>query len=203
MNNTRSQAFLHKALSVAIVTLLCCGLGLAFQQTAEWSHLDFVEGRFSVSMPSKPEATSTVVDTAVGKLPLYTFCSASKVAQLMVSYADYPNEPSDAAQYENVLDGVRDGVLKGLEADLLIETRITLQGHPGREWRAIKAAGDVQIVFSWKVYLVGRRLYQMGAATTKADAEAADVQRFFNSFQLGLAPSQETAKPLRSAKIAE
>jgi hypothetical protein len=204
MNKARSQTVLYKTLSVAIVTLLCCGLGLAFQQTAEWSNLDFVEGRFSVSMPSKPEATSTVVDTAVGKLPLYTFGSASKVALLMVSYADYPNEPSDAAQNEKVLDGVRDGLLKGLEAEMLIETRITLQGHPGREWRAIRTAGDVDVVFSWKVYLVGRRLYQMGAATTKADAEAADVQRFFNSFQLtGVVPPQETAEPPRSAKVAE
>ncbi len=204
MKNTWPQTFLHKALSLTIVTLLCSSVGLAFQQTSEWSHLDSAEGRFSVSMPSKPEPTSRVVDTAVGKLPLYTFGSATRVAQLIVSYADYPSEPSDAAQYEKVLDGVRDGVLKGLDADLLIETRITLQGHPGREWRAIKAAGDVEIVFSWKVYLVGRRLYQLGAATTKADAEAPEVERFFNSFQLlGLVSPQETAKPPRSAKFAE
>ena len=194
MKNTWPQTFLNKTCSVAIVTLLCCGLGLAFQQTAEWSKLDSVEGRFSASMPSKPEPGTKDVDTAVGKLALYTFSSSNNVAQLMISYADYPNEPSNAAQYEKVLDGVRDGVLKGLGADLISETRVILKGHPGREMRARKMSGDVEIVFSWKVYLVGRRLYQMGAATTKADAEAPDVQRFFNSFQLISSPDQSAVE---------
>jgi hypothetical protein len=122
----------------------------------------------------------------------------------MISYADYPSEPSDAAQYEKVLDGMRNGLLKGLEVHLLLETKITLQGHPGREWRAMKMAGNVEVIFNWKVYLVGRRLYQMVAATTKADAESPDVQRFFNSFQIrNLPPPPEAAQPARSAKIAE
>jgi hypothetical protein len=204
MKNKWLQAFLHKMLSVAIVTLLCCGLGLAFQETAEWSNLDSVEGGFSVSMPSKPQLSTRDVDTAVGKLPLHTFNSASTVAELMISYADYPSEPSDAAEYEKVLDGMRKGLLKGLETNLLIETKITLQGHPGREWRAIKMAGDVEVVFNWKVYLVGRRLYQMVAATRKADAESPDVQRFFNSFRIrSLPPSPEATQPSRSAKVAE
>ncbi len=184
MRNTWLQTLLNKTCSVAIVGLLCCGWALAFQQTADWAKLDSVEGRFSVSMPTKPEAGTRDVDTAVGKLPLYTFNSANNVAQVIVSYADYPTEPSDAAQYEKVLDGVRDGLLRGLEADLISETRVILKSHPGRELRAKRMFGDVEIVFTWKIYLVGRRLYQMGAATTTADAEAPDVQKFFNSFQL-------------------
>ena len=190
--------FLNKTCSVAIFALLCCGWGLAFQQTAEWSKLDSVEGRFSASMPSKPEPGTLDVDTNFGKVSLYTFSSSSQVAQLVMSYADYPREPSDVAQYEKVLDGVRDGVLKGLKADLISETRVVLKNHPGRELRAKKMSGEVEIVFTWKMYLVGRRLYQLGAATTKADAEAPDLQRFFNSFQL-----METAKQPSNAKIAK
>lgn len=184
MKNTWPQTLLNKTCSVAIVTLLCCGLGLAFQQTAQWSKLDSVEGRFSVSMPSPPEPATRDVDTAVGKLALYSFGSSNNVTHVMISYADYPTQPSNAVQYEKVLDGVRDGVIKGLEADLISETQIILRSHPGRELRAKKMFGDVEIVFTWKIYLVGRRLYQMGAATTKADAEVPDVQTFFNSFQL-------------------
>lgn len=184
MTNTWIQTFLKKTCLVAIVTLLCCGWGLAFQQTAPWTKLDSVEGRFSVSMPSTPELVTRDVDTAVGKLALYTFGSSNKVAQVVISYADYPTVPNNVAQNERVLDGVRDGVLKGLEGDLISETRVILKGYPGRELRARKMFGDVEIVFTWKMYLVGRRLYQMGAATTKADVDVPDVQRFFNSFQL-------------------
>ena len=160
MKKTWSQTFIKKTCSVAIVGLLCCGWALAFQQTSDWAKLDSVEGRFSVSMRTKPEAGTRDVDTAVGKLPLYTFNSANDVAQVIVSYADYPMEPSDAAQYEKVLDGVRDGLLRGLEANLISETRVILKSHPGRELRAKRMFGDVEIVFTWKIYLVGRRLYK-------------------------------------------
>ena len=102
----------------------------------------------------------------------------------MLSYADYPNEASSVTQQEAVLDGVRGGVLKGLEAELMSETKVTLNGHPGREFRAKKLSEGSEVVFSWRILLVGRRLYQMGVVTTKADAESADIQKFFTSFQL-------------------
>ena len=173
-----------KIFAISIMILLLNGAGLAFQEGVEWPTLSTPEGRFSVLMPTKPETAVRDVDTAVGKLALYTFASSNNTGQFMLSYADYPNEVSNATQQETVLDGVRGGVLKGLEAELMSETKVTLKGHPGREFRAKKMSGDSELVFSWKMFLVGRRLYQMGVATTKADAESADIQKFFTSFQL-------------------
>jgi hypothetical protein len=146
--------------------------------------VDSAEGRFSVSMPSKPEQGERDVDSAVGKLKLHTFGASNDVGQFMVSYADYPTEAASAAQQESVLDGVRGGVLKGLQAELISETKVSTKGYPGRELRATKVTEGAEIVFSWKIFLVGRRLYQMAVATVKAEAESPDIQKFFISFQL-------------------
>lgn len=155
---------LKKTLAISIMILLLNGAGLAFQERVEWPTLSIAEGRFSVLMPTKPETGVRDVDTTVGKLALYTFASSNTIGYFLLSYADYPNEASTATQQEAVLDGVRGGVLKGLDAELISETRVTLRGHPGREFRAKKLSEGSEVVYSWKLFLVGRRLYQMGGS---------------------------------------
>jgi V8-like Glu-specific endopeptidase len=173
-----------KIYSIALVTVVCATFALAVQTPIEWVKVDSTEGRFTAVMPSKPDKGVREVDTAVGKLQLYTFGSSNNTGQFMLSYADYPSEATTATQQEAVLDGVRGGVLKGLQADLISETRVTIKGYPGRELRATKMTEDTEVVFSWKMFLVGRRLYQMGVVTVKADAGSPDIQKFFMSFQL-------------------
>ncbi len=176
---------LKKICSASLVLLLCSGFAFALQDTpVEWSKVDSIEGRFSVVMPSKPETGVRDVDTAVGILKLHTFGASNTTGQFLISYADYPNESTTATQQEAVLDGVRGGVIKGLNADLISETRVTIKGYPGRELRATRTIEGTQVVFSWKMFLVGKRLYQLGVATSKADAESPDIQKFFMSFQI-------------------
>ena len=175
---------LKKTCSVSLVMLLCSGLAFALQEiVVEWSKVNSTEGRFNAVMPTKPETASREVDSAVGKLMLYTFSSSNKVGHFMISYGDYPNEPTSANQ-EGVLNGVTGGVIKGLQAELISETKFNFQGHPGRDFRAKRMMEGNEVVFTWKTLLVGRRLYQMGVATTTADAESPDIQKFFMSFQL-------------------
>lgn len=174
---------LKKICSVTIVMLLSSGLVFA-QQTVEWTKVNSPEGRFTVELPSKPETQVRDVDSPMGILKLYVFGGSNGTGQFLISYADYPSEPISGTQPEAVLDGVRGGVLKGLQADLISETRVTLKGHPGREMRAKRILEGSEVVFSWKMFLVGRRLYQMGVVTSTADAESPDIQKFFMSFQL-------------------
>jgi hypothetical protein len=171
-----------KTCSVTLAILLCSGMVFA-QQPVEWTKVNSLEGRFSVELPSKPEPGSREVDSAVGKLMLYTFAASNKTGHFLISYADYPNEPASAAQ-KGVLDGVTSGVIKGLEAELITETTFSLRGYPGREFRAKRTVDGNEVIFSWKTLLAGRRLYQMGVVTAKADAESPDIQKFFTSFQL-------------------
>ena len=171
-----------KISTILIITLLLAGSALAFQQP-EWAKVDSPEGRFSVIMPNTPQTSSSDVDTKVGKLKLYSFSSSGKAGEFMLSYADYPSEAA-GAEKEAVLNGVIDGVLKGLQGELISQDKITLNGNPGREMRARRTLEGTEMIFSWKVVLVGRRLYQMGVGTTKSESESPEIQKFFTSLQL-------------------
>jgi hypothetical protein len=185
---------LKKLRVVPIIVLLLAPIASAFQETAPWRTFNSPEGKFSVLMPTGPKVEVQDVDSVVGKLTLYSYASSSKAAYLMVAYGDYPREPTDAANAEQVLDGVREGVLKGIGGEKISENKIVLTGransgaalidYPGREFTGRKIHEGSEVVFSWRIYLVGRRLYQLAAITNKADATSPDVPKFLTSFQL-------------------
>lgn len=179
---------------VPIVVLLVTSLASAFQEPEPWRTFNSPEGKFSLLMPTEPKVKVQEVDSAVGKLTLYTYASSNKVAYMMASYGDYPKEPADAANAEKVLDDVREGVLKSIGGEVISGNKIVLKGrasagaavleYPGREFAAKKTGQDSEVVYNWRVYLVGRRLYQLAAVTNKADAASPDVPKFLTSFQL-------------------
>ena len=110
----------------------------------------------------------------------------------MVSYGDYPREPIDADHIEQVLTGVHDGVLKSIGGQELSNSKIVLKGraksgalveYPGRDFTGTKMNQGSEIFFGWRIYLVGRRLYQLAVIINKADLpqslELAEVQRMW------------------------
>ena len=170
--------------SFAVVTLLCCGFAAIAQQPVEWSKLDSTEGRFRALTPSKAESSVSEVPSGTLKITLYTFSSSNKTGSFMLSYADYPNAATSPEHEQIVLDKVRDGVLKGTQAALVSETKITLKGYPGREMRAKRTIEGTEMIFSWRLFLVGKRLYQLAVATTEADSQSPEIKKFLLSFEL-------------------
>lgn len=167
---------------------------LAFQETTPWKTFNSAEGKFSVLLPAEPERQVQDLDSVVGKLTMYSYTCLGKAGYLMVSYSDYPREATDAANAEQILDGVVAGVQKSLAGEVFPSNKIVLKGsantgatpveYPGREFTGKKIHEGSEIFYSWKVYLVGRRLYQLAALTNKANATSPDVSKFLTSFQL-------------------
>jgi hypothetical protein len=174
---------IKKASTAALIVLICSVIAFGFQQPSDWVSFSSPEGRFSIGAPTKPQENVKDIDSAVGKLQLHSFPSSSAIAYFMVSYGDYPNEPA-ADRRELVLDGVRDGVIKGLEGELISETKISIDGYPGRELLAKKSIEGSETTFNWRLYLVGRRVYQVAVATKKADSTTPEITKFLNSFRL-------------------
>ena len=175
---------LKKASITLLVVIACCAIAFGFQLPSDWVSFNSPEGRFSVSMPKKPADDVKDVDSVVGKLQLHSFTSSNATAYFMVAYGDYPIEPT-VDRREKVLDGVRDGVVNGLDgSSLLSETKTTIDGHPGREFLAKKTVDGDELIYAWHVYLVGPRLYQVAAVAKKADSTAPEITKFFNSFRL-------------------
>jgi hypothetical protein len=172
---TRTLAAL---LLIIFPTLLAFG-----QQSPEWKKFDSPEGKFNILLPTQPELEVRDVDSAIGKLTLYAYSSKNDTSYFQVSYADYSIAPSDE-QIEPVLDGIRRGVMDGLKAELLSEKKVSLHNYPGRQFTAQKSDEGIDIVFKWKIILVGRRVYQVAVATSPKDSESPDVQRFLTSFDV-------------------
>src|SRR5439155_16557761 len=143
---------LKKLRVVPLIILLLAPVAAAFQD-APWQTFNSREGKFSVLLPTEPKVEVQDVDSAVGKLTLYSYSASNKVGYFMASYGDYPVEPSDAANAEQILNGVRDGVLNSISGEKLSDTNIVLKGRtvsgpttsgattidrPGREFTAKK-----------------------------------------------------------------
>ncbi len=174
---------LRKPPTAVFALVLMCFAATA--QTGDtWTTFESPEGRFSILTPSKPTVEVKEIDSAVGKLTMYAYSSAGKTGYFMISFGDYPKEPSDAAQTVKVLEGVRSGVVKGLQGELTSDESVPFDGYPGREFKAKRVVDNSEVIFRWKIVLVGRRLYQVAAATTPGQADSAEIAKFFSSFQL-------------------
>ena len=174
---------LKKTIATPIIVLFLSAFAFGFQLPSDWVSFKSAEGRFSVGMPKTPTPAVKDVDSALGKLQLYSFTASSSTTFYLACYGDYPTEPGSDRQTV-VLDLVRDGVVKGIEGEFIAEKVISIDGHPGREFTAQKALDGVENIFTWRVYLVGRRLYQVAAVTAASSANSPEIQKFLNSFRL-------------------
>lgn len=150
-------------------------IGQALAQTQEWTKFSSTEGRFSVLMPSQPESDERAKDTPVGRVVMHFFTTRAAGGVFVVSYADYP-----VGEAKRELDANRDSFLKGMKATLVSESDIKLQDNPGRD---IKAERD-QLSIKSRMYLVGKRYYQLVAITPATLPGNIEADKFLTSFEL-------------------
>jgi len=124
------------------------------------------------------------IDSSLGKLTIYLYSTSNSSGYFLASYGDYPVGPKDANQAESVLDGVRDGIQTGSKSEIVSEKKILLDSYPGREITTRKTDQGEVVVFKWRVYLVGRRLYENAVGTLQKDSESPDIMKFLTSFDL-------------------
>ena len=171
-----------KQVIVALITCLFLSSFAAATQP-EWITFSSPEGRFSVQFPKEPTPEVKDVDSVVGKLTMYTYAASSSTVTYMASFADYPSVP-EADRQQPVLDAVRNGIAEKLEAKIFEETKISISGNPGREFRMSKTSNGLDLIYHWRAYLVGRRLYQVAAGYNKRDSQSRELPKYFDSFQL-------------------
>jgi len=102
----------------------------------------------------------------------------------MASFADYSRVP-DMNEQQIVFDRLRDSLAAKLEARVFSETKISTNGNPGREFLMSKTPeGSAEIIYHWRAYIVGRRLYQVAASYYKRDSKSPELSKYFDSFQV-------------------
>jgi hypothetical protein len=150
---------------------------------AHWTATASSEGGFSVSMPGKATVGSKAITTPFGPVQMHFWSvERGRDAAFLVAYSDYPEQFAFEKGADALLDISRDGTVSNLHGQLLKETRVTLNGYPGREIRVTVLDGKG--VFRHRMFLAGHRLYQLGVATKPTEVESPEIDRFFNSFKL-------------------
>jgi hypothetical protein len=170
--------------------IFAASLLLLFATTASadtWEKLREEAGNFTVSVPGKPVKHTQTVDTEVGKVDAIYYLVELQEGQIVyaAAYNDYPKDFAQNADVEAVLDGVRNGNIKPHNGTVIDESKIKLDGYPGREYTFKgKLGGDGEPINGHvRLFLVGNRLYQLivlSSADTPAPKE--DIGRFFFSF---------------------
>jgi hypothetical protein len=137
-------------------------------------------GKYRVTMPASVSNSSK--DYAAGKwiLKITTDKCTTRDAVLAVTFTDYPAD-FEFTEEKKLIDGVRDGI-KGIDGKVTVDkdTHITGSKQAGREVQ-IEAG---KTVIRARIYLVGRRLYQMTVTGTKDSVKNEAADEFFKSFTL-------------------
>jgi hypothetical protein len=165
---------------VSLVLLVAAG---ARAEEPSWKSFESKEGRFTVEFPGVPRQRSNTRPTArFGTLEQHMFLlEVPNVGVFTVSYMDYPRGAMDKYKPDQLLDDARDNALKIAKGKLLSETKVTMNGFPGR---VIVFDGANNLVFTAHYYVAKERVYTALAYVPKASGDSAEVKRFLASFKL-------------------
>ena len=169
---------MNKTIPALLLLLIAAALAHAAQAVGDWSKFTSDEGHFSVLLPSKPEETKDTKDSPIGPYTVHLFTSKSASEIFLVGWVDY--DPKFHFDDQKEMEANRDNLVQSLKAKVLDTKQIKLDDYAGIEF----TAENEQVAIRSRVYIVGRRPYQLIAVHFKPTPESADVDRFFSSFEV-------------------
>jgi hypothetical protein len=143
-----------------------------------WVRYNSVSGRFSVLMPETPEEKTETTPSDHGPYTTHLFVVRDTKNVYLIGWVDY--DPSFNFNRQAELEANRDNFVKGINATLVSTKALILDGYSALEFSAETA----DRTFQSRVYMVGRRPYQIVIGTPKDDPDAVSTNRFFNSFKV-------------------
>lgn len=143
-----------------------------------WAQFSSDTGRFSVLMPEIPEEKTETTDSAHGPYTTHLFIVKDTTSVYLIGWVDY--DPSFNFNRTAELEANRDNFVKGINATLVSSRATTIDSYSAIEF----TAETTDRVFKSRVYMVGRRPYQIVIGSPKGMDDTALVNRFFNSFKV-------------------
>jgi hypothetical protein len=168
-----------KKIPAVLSLVLLSALAASAQAPAPWVKFSPPGSPFTLLMPAQPKEEKKTSESPNGPYTTYLYSSVSPERELyLVGWVDYDPKFKFGVQAE--LNANRDNFIKSVKATLLSTTPIKLGAHPGIEFRAA-VEGKADIVS--RVYIVGRRPYQLITVTPAGRDSSANRERFFSSFR--------------------
>ena len=145
-----------------------------------WVKFSSDEGHFSVLVPDSPTEKTETTDSQHGPYTTHLFVAKAGTSVYLIGYVDY--DPSFNFNRQAELEANRDNFVKGIEARLISTRPTIIDGYSAIEFTAETA----DRVFKSRVFMVGRRPYQIVIGSPKDMDDSVNVKRFFNSFKVSL-----------------
>lgn len=149
-----------------------------------WKEFAPPGGRFSISMPGTPAPDhASDIDGASN------FGLTTTVAIYGAGYKDFPAEEQESPDFSrNLINMTTENMSQVSGTELVAQTDLARDGHPGRELR-LKLPEDG--IYIDRMFVVGGRLYQLSiaiqgyySATTKKGFYDWMIAKFLESFKL-------------------
>ena len=131
-------------------------------------------------MPEVPTDKTETVGSQHGPYTTHLFIVRDTTSVYLIGWVDY--DPSFNFNRQAELEANRDNFVKGINAMLLTTRPTVIDGYSAIEF----TAETTERIFKSRVYLVGRRPYQIVVGSPKGQDDTAIVNRFFNSFKISL-----------------
>lgn len=173
-------------LKLAFAALLVGAFSGAASAQTEWKEFRWKEGGFAVLTPVTPAYRKQASTTPGGTFEAHLFTATASPFNYAVIYLDLPESQVTESGPAAVLEANRDSFVEGARGKLAADQKVTLEGHPGREFR-VERPGDTQAAakeYRVRQYLVRNRLYQVVAVSPRAESPSPDLTRFLDSFKL-------------------
>lgn len=174
---------MKKKIPAVLALVVLAALNVLAQTDDGWVKFSPAGSPFTVMLPTEPKEDKQTEQSPNGPYTTYLFSSSSPEREIyLVGWVDYDPKFNFGVQAE--LEANRDNFVKNIKAKLLSTTPIKLGTHPGIEFKA-ELEGKADIVS--RVYIVGRRPYQLIMLSPVGSDSSAARERFFSSFRLGAA----------------
>jgi hypothetical protein len=165
------------ALPVLLSLASCSG-------SSRWKAIAPKDARCEILMPASPRGTENRFRLPDGgEMTGWNYILEDRKTGLSftLGYNDWPEAWISSRPTDWFLDSGRDGMIKTLGGTLARETSITLDGNPGREVIGeIPGLGTI-----WgRMFMVGRRYYQVSVIYTPGKADYGLIGRYFDSFKI-------------------
>jgi hypothetical protein len=153
------------------------------EAASDWMQVTSAEGRFVVLMPGIPiqQPQPEILATDAANLSAIKMTLQTDEVGFLVAYADYPSSINlDAPQV--LLAQVSSAIATQLDNRSREEEEIIQDDYLAREIR-FQSPSEISI---FRLYLVDRRLYILGAQQSSLNPISDHITRFFDSFQVML-----------------
>ena len=143
-----------------------------------WVNFTSEAGRFGVLLPEIPTDKTETVQSDHGPYTTHLFVVRGVKSLFLVGWVDY--DPKFDFNVSGEMNLNRDNFVNGVKAKLINSKPVTLDGYQAIEF----TAETPQTLFKSRVYMVGRRPYQLVSGTPIGTDDSINVDRFFNSFKV-------------------